>query len=37
LLRKSYQGLGKMIETKHPDLIPLRTPVRPRSRKTRKK
>ncbi|HEX7334899.1 MAG TPA: hypothetical protein VF290_25575 [Pyrinomonadaceae bacterium] len=37
LLRKSYQGLAKMIETKHPDLIPLRTPVRRRSRRRRKR
>ncbi len=37
LVGKSYQGLGKMIETKHPDLIPLRTPVRRRPRKTGKR
>jgi tetratricopeptide (TPR) repeat protein len=30
LLGRTYQGLGHMIETKHPDLIPLRTPVRRR-------
>jgi predicted nucleotidyltransferase component of viral defense system len=36
LVGKTYQGLAKMIETKHPDLIPLRTPVkRRRSRKIR--
>jgi tetratricopeptide (TPR) repeat protein len=36
LLGKSYQGLAHMIETKHPDLMPLRTPVRRRpSRKNR--
>jgi len=33
LVGKSYQGLAKMIETKHPDLVPARTPVRRRSRK----
>jgi tetratricopeptide (TPR) repeat protein len=37
LVGKSYQGLAKMIETKHPDLIPLRTPVRRRSRRTGKR
>jgi tetratricopeptide (TPR) repeat protein len=37
LLGKSYQGLAKMIATKHPDLIPLRTPVRRRSRRTGKR
>ena len=31
LLGRTYQGLGHMIEKKHPDLIPLRTPVRRRS------
>jgi tetratricopeptide (TPR) repeat protein len=30
LVGKSYQGLAKMIETKHPDLLPARTPVRRR-------
>ena len=30
LVGKSYQGLAKMIETKHPDLMPARTPVRRR-------
>src|SRR5262249_22209994 len=30
LVGKSYQGLAKMIETKHPDLIGNRTPVRRR-------
>jgi tetratricopeptide (TPR) repeat protein len=37
LVSKSYQGLAKMIATKHPDLIPLRTPVRRRSRRTGKR
>ena len=37
LVGKSYQGLAKMIATKHPDLIPLRTPVRRRSRRTGKR
>lgn len=37
LVGKSYQGLAKMIETKHPDLVPARTPVRRRSpRKNRR-
>jgi tetratricopeptide (TPR) repeat protein len=37
LVGKSYQGLAKMIETKHPDLVPVRTPVRRRSpRKNRR-
>jgi len=39
LLGRTYQGLGHMIETKHPDLIPLRTPVRrrpPRKNRQRK-
>ena len=31
LVGKSYQGLAKMIETKHPDLVRARTPVRRRS------
>ena len=31
LLGKSYQGLAKMIEIKHPDLLLARTPVRRRS------
>jgi tetratricopeptide (TPR) repeat protein len=31
LVGKSYQGLTKMIKTKHPDLMKLRTPVRRRS------
>lgn len=35
LVGKSYQGLAKMIETKHPDLIKKRTPVRRRPRKRR--
>jgi tetratricopeptide (TPR) repeat protein len=35
LVGKSYQGLAKRIETKHPDLIPTRTPVRRRPRQTR--
>jgi tetratricopeptide (TPR) repeat protein len=30
LVGKSYQGLAKMIETKHPDLVIARTPVRRR-------
>jgi tetratricopeptide (TPR) repeat protein len=30
LVGKSYQGLAHMIETKHPDLIPVRTPVKRR-------
>ena len=33
LVGKSYQGLGHMIETKHPELLPLRTPVRRRPRR----
>ncbi len=33
LLGRSYQGLAKMIEVKHPDLISLRSPVRRRPRK----
>ena len=37
LVGKTYQGLAHMIETKHPDLIPIRTPVRRRSRKTGKR
>jgi hypothetical protein len=37
LVGKSYQGLAKMIQTKHPDLIPLRTPVRRRSRNAHKR
>jgi DNA-binding NtrC family response regulator len=37
LLGRTYQGLAHMIETKHPDLIPLRTPVRRRSRRTGKR
>jgi len=37
LLGRTYQGVAHMIENKHPDLIPLRTPVRRRSRKTRKR
>lgn len=38
LLGKSYQGLAHMIETKHPDLITVRTPVRRRgSRKQQSK
>ena len=37
LLGKSYQGLAKMIEIKHPDLVQARTPVRRRSpRKNRR-
>ena len=31
LIGRSYQGLAKMIESKHPDLVPARTPVRRRS------
>ena len=37
LLGRTYQGLAHMIETKHPDLIPLRTPVRRRPRRTGKR
>ena len=37
LLGRTYQGLAKMIETKHPDLIEERTPVRRRQRKHRSK
>ena len=36
LVGKSYQGLAKMIETKHPDLIEKRTPVQRRSRKNQR-
>jgi tetratricopeptide (TPR) repeat protein len=32
LVGKTYQGLAHMIKTKHPDLIPVRTPVRRRGR-----
>jgi tetratricopeptide (TPR) repeat protein len=34
LLGKTYQGLAYMIETKHKDLMKVRTPVRRRPRKT---
>lgn len=34
LLGKTYQGLAYMIETKHKDLMQVRTPVRRRPRKT---
>lgn len=37
LVGKSYQGLAKMIETKHPDLVPARTPVRRRSPRKNKR
>jgi transcriptional regulator with GAF, ATPase, and Fis domain len=37
LLGMNYQKLAYIIETKHPDLIPARTPVRRRPRKTGKK
>jgi tetratricopeptide (TPR) repeat protein len=33
LIGRSYQGLAHMIETKHPDLLTKRTPIRRRSRK----
>ena len=33
LIGRSYQGLAHMIETKHPDLLTQRTPIRRRSRK----
>ena len=37
LLGKTYQGLAYMIETKHKDLMEVRTPVRRRPRKTLKR
>ena len=33
LIGRSYQGLAHMIETKHPDLLTKRTPIRRRPRK----
>ena len=35
LIGRSYQGLAHMIETKHPDLLKKRTPVRRRPRKNK--
>lgn len=37
LLGKTYQGLAHMIETKHPDLLKKRTPVRRRPRRLSRK
>jgi len=36
LIGRSYQGLSHMIETKHPDLLEKRTPIRRRPRKKSK-
>ena len=36
LIGRSYQGLSHMIETKHPDLLTKRTPIRRRPRKMSK-
>lgn len=33
LIGRTYQGLAHMIESKHPDLIPVRTPVKRRPRR----
>ena len=33
LIGRTYQGLSHMIETKHPDLLKTRTPIRRRQRR----